>query len=49
MVYTSTADEPKSNHSAGNFLDIERTNRTFEALAGFREDVASVMRSSASR
>src|SRR5438445_714097 len=42
MVYTSTADAPKSNHSAADFLDLERGNRTFEALAGFREDVASV-------
>jgi putative ABC transport system permease protein len=42
MVRTSTADEPKSNHSAGDFLDIERNNRTLEALAGFREDVAAV-------
>src|SRR5436309_15410615 len=42
MVYTSTADEPKSNHSAGDFLDIQRDNRSFEALAGFREDIASV-------
>jgi putative ABC transport system permease protein len=41
-VLTSTADEPKSNHSAGDFLDIERNNRTFEALAGFRADVAAV-------
>jgi putative ABC transport system permease protein len=41
-VRTSTADERKSNHSAGDFLDIERNNRTLEALAGFRGDVAAV-------
>ena len=42
MIYTSTADEPKSNHSARDFLDMEAGNRTFEAMAGFRGDVASV-------
>jgi putative ABC transport system permease protein len=42
MVYTSSADTPKGNHSAGDFLDVERGTRTLEALAGFREDVASV-------
>src|SRR5258706_7781772 len=42
MLYTATADEPKSNHSARDFLDMERANRTFEAMAGFRGDAASV-------
>ena len=41
-VMTSTANEPRSNHSAGEFLDIERNNRTLEALAGFRGDMVAV-------
>src|SRR5258708_2512852 len=42
MLYTSTADEPKSNHSARDFLDMEASNRTFEAMAGFRGEGASI-------
>jgi putative ABC transport system permease protein len=41
-VWTATADEPQSNHSAGDFVDLQRNNRTFEALAGFREEIAAV-------
>ncbi len=42
MVWTSTADEPRSNHSAGDFVDLRRNNRTLDALAGFREEIAAV-------
>ena len=41
-VSTATADEPASNHSAGDFVDLRRNNRTLQALAGFRQEVAAV-------
>ena len=37
-VSTSTRNERESNHSAGDFLDIRRTNRSLEAIAGMRDD-----------
>ena len=37
--FQATRDERDSNHSAGDFLDLQRNNRTLEALAGYREDV----------
>ena len=42
-VWTTTADEPKSSHSAGEFQDLRRNNHTLEAIAGFREEIASVV------
>src|SRR5687767_12785291 len=41
-VSTRTRQEPDSNHSAGDFMDIRDRNRTLAALAGFREDFAAV-------
>ncbi len=41
-VWTATANEPHSNHSAGDFLDLQRTNRTLAVLAGFRSDLVAV-------
>ena len=41
-VWSTSADEPHSNHSAGDFLDIERTNRTLAGIAGFRNDLIAV-------
>ena len=35
-VFTTTADEKSSNHSAGDFLDLRRENQSFSALAGHR-------------
>jgi putative ABC transport system permease protein len=32
----------RSNHSAGDFLDLKRGNRTLEAFAGFRGEAAAV-------
>ena len=40
-VSTTTRDEADSNHSAGDFLDIRRNNRSLDALAGYREDVVA--------
>src|SRR5262245_30709667 len=31
----------RSNHSAGDFLDLKRGNRTLEALAGFRGELGA--------
>ena len=41
-VSTTTRQEPESNHSAGDFMDIRQRNRTLDAIAGFREGVAPV-------
>ena len=41
-VSTSTRQEPESNHSAGDFMDIRERNRTLEAIAGFRAQVVGV-------
>jgi putative ABC transport system permease protein len=36
QIWTSTAEETRSNHSAGDFLDIARENQSLAALAGYR-------------
>ena len=41
-VSTSTQNEAESNHSAGDFMDLRRMNRSLETIAGFREDVVAV-------
>jgi predicted permease len=41
-VSTTTRNERESNHSAGDFLDIRRGNRSLAAIAGFREDFVAV-------
>jgi putative ABC transport system permease protein len=41
-VVSTTRNEKDSNWAAADFLDLQRHNRTLEALAGFREDVAAV-------
>lgn len=35
-VSTSTADEPRSNHSAGEFIDLRREQQSLQAVAGYR-------------
>ena len=35
-VVTATSDEPRSNHSAGDFMDLRREQQSLEALAGYR-------------
>jgi putative ABC transport system permease protein len=37
-----TSREGRGNHSAGTFVDLKRNNRSFQAMAGFRGDVAAV-------
>ena len=41
-LITRTANEARSNYSAGEFTDLRQSVRTLDAVAGFREDVASV-------
>jgi len=41
-LWTSSANEPHSNHSAGEFLDIQHNNRTLAAMAGIRSDLFAV-------
>jgi len=41
-VWRPTADEPHGNHSAGDFLDIQRDNHTLDAITGIRNDVFAV-------
>ncbi|HXG55763.1 MAG TPA: hypothetical protein VNJ03_10330 [Vicinamibacterales bacterium] len=38
QVWSTSADEPKGAHAAPDFLEVQRGNRTFERLAGYRED-----------
>jgi putative ABC transport system permease protein len=47
-IWTATANEPRSNHSAGDFLDLQRDNRTLTAMAGLRGDMVAVAPSSGS-
>ena len=35
-VVTATSDEPRSNHSAGDFMDLRREQQSLQALAGYR-------------
>ena len=35
-VSTSTPDEQRSNHSAGDFMDLRREQQSLQALAGYR-------------
>jgi len=40
-VWSTSREEPRSNHSAGDFLDFKRANRTLSALAGFRGEMGA--------
>jgi predicted permease len=42
-VWTATADEARSTHSAGDFIDIQRENRSLVAIAGYRGDIATAL------
>jgi hypothetical protein len=35
-VWTSTADEPRSTHSAGDFMDLRQEQQSLQAIAGYR-------------
>jgi len=36
QVWSTTADEKRSNHAAADFLDIQRENQSLTAIAGYR-------------
>jgi putative ABC transport system permease protein len=40
-VWTANERGERGNHSAGDFLDLKRENRSLEALAGFRGELAA--------
>lgn len=40
-VYPVNARGERSNHSAGDFLDLKRENRTLQAFAGYRSELAA--------
>lgn len=40
-VWTTDARERRSNHSAGDFLELKRNNHTLAGLAGFRGELAA--------
>jgi putative ABC transport system permease protein len=42
-VWTSTVSEEKSNQSAGDFLDLQRENQSFAAIAGYRANLFSAV------
>src|SRR3954467_8554070 len=42
MVTTSTTDERESNHSAGDFLLLQRSNAALAVMAGYRSEVSAV-------
>ena len=42
-IYTNTATEPKSSHSAGDFRDLKNEQQSLEALAGHRSLVFATL------
>ena len=42
QVWMTTNDTPREGHSAGDFLDLKRSNRSLSALAGLREDAITI-------
>ena len=42
-VWTSTPNESRSNHSAGEFVDLQRENQSLVALAGYRPDFVTAL------
>jgi predicted permease len=41
-VWTATAADPVSSHSAGDFLDLQRESVSFSSIAGYRSDLFAV-------
>ncbi len=35
-MWTTTADDSRSNHSAGDFMDLRREQQSLQAIAGYR-------------
>jgi putative ABC transport system permease protein len=42
-VWTASPSDSKSSHSAGDFIDLQRENTSFTAIAGWREDIFAVV------
>jgi putative ABC transport system permease protein len=42
QVWMTSPDERRTNHAAGDFLDLQRGNRTLEKLAGYRQDPVTI-------
>jgi predicted permease len=42
-VWTATAEERQSNHSAGDFQDLRREQQSLQAIAGYRNAVLTVV------
>src|SRR4029078_7509225 len=42
QVWSSSAPDPKSALAPADFLDFERANHTFAALAGYRDDALTI-------
>jgi putative ABC transport system permease protein len=43
-IWTATPAAPRSSHSAADFLDLQRENASFAAVAGYRSDLFAVAR-----
>jgi predicted permease len=42
QIAVDTPDGHDTSHSAGDFLDLQRMSQSFEAVAGYREDLVAV-------
>src|SRR5262249_55049355 len=42
-LWSTAAEEPRSNYSAADFLDLQRQNRTLAVLAGYRGEPYTVV------
>ena len=47
-VWTATPSEARSSHSAGDFVDLQRENVSFAAIAGYRADMFAIAADQAS-
>ena len=41
-VWTASASDDRSSHSAGDFIDLQHENSSFAAIAGYRSDMFAV-------
>jgi putative ABC transport system permease protein len=42
-VWSTTQERSKDNHAAGDYMDLHRGSRSLAALAGYREDAATIV------
>jgi putative ABC transport system permease protein len=45
-ISTTTKDERAGNHSAGDYMDLRQNNRSLETIAGYREEIVAIARTS---